>query len=79
MNRRLKAMYGAQSNDLANALMADRHRYAAQVGRERSARRSLPLLPKVRRNGQSITAMLGAAVAGIRLALARPRPGTTAY
>jgi hypothetical protein len=66
-------MYGAQSNDLANALMADRHRHAVQAGRERSARRELPSLPRVRRHGQSIIATLGAALTALRTAFVEQR------
>jgi hypothetical protein len=68
-------MYGAQSQDLANALMADRHRHAAQVGRERSARRAQPSLARVRRDGQSITGMLGGALGALRAAFVGQRPG----
>lgn len=69
-------MYGPQTSDLANALMAERHRHAAQIGLERSARRSRPSRPGALRSDQSITAMVGAALAGVRITLfaTRPRP-----
>jgi hypothetical protein len=72
-------MYGHQTSDLANALMADRHREATRVARERSARTvRLPRAETLSR-GRSIAALLGGAVASARLALARPRPSTSAY
>jgi hypothetical protein len=72
-------MYGPQTSDLANALMADRHRQAAGVARERSARPSRLPQPDTTSRGRSIAALLGGAVASARLALARPRPSTSAY
>jgi hypothetical protein len=65
-------MYGPQSSDLANALQADRHRYAAQVSLERSARRSLPSNPRV--GGAKVLAMFAAALGNARAALLRPNP-----
>jgi hypothetical protein len=65
-------MYGPQSSDLANALQADRHRYAAQVSRERSERSSRPSTAGAG-SGQ-VVAIFAAAIANARSALARPRP-----
>ena len=59
-------MYGPMSADLANARMADRHRQVAQVGLENSVRRSGPAKRRISWSGQSITAMAGALVAGLR-------------
>ena len=69
-------MYGPMSADLANARMADRHRQAAQVGLENSARSSRPAQRRIYWSGQSITAMAGAVVAGLRSATSHvtPRP-----
>ncbi|HEY8811013.1 MAG TPA: hypothetical protein VIO86_00820 [Candidatus Dormibacteraeota bacterium] len=72
-------MHGLQTSDLTNALMADRHRYAAQVARERSARRSSAPRPRDGRSGWSVIALLGAAAAGARAVLVRPRPSTSIY
>jgi hypothetical protein len=65
-------MYGPQSSDLANALQADRHRYAAQVSRERSARSSRHSTAGDR-SGQ-VLAIFAAALANARAALVRARP-----
>jgi hypothetical protein len=72
-------MYGPQTSDLAGAMMADRHRQAMQVGRERSARPARLPQPDTRSRGRSIAALLGGAVASARLALVRVRPSTAAY
>jgi hypothetical protein len=67
-------MYGLQSSELANAVMADRHRSSAQLARNRvpgRTRRSRLWFPK---SEQSITAMLGDVLAAGKLALFRPRP-----
>jgi hypothetical protein len=72
-------MYGPQTSDLANALMADRQRHAAHAGLERSARRSRTSHGRALKTGQSITAMLGAAIGSVQLALLRPRPSISAY
>jgi hypothetical protein len=66
-------MYGPLSADLANARMADRHRQAAQVGLENSIRRSRPAPRRISWSGQSIAAIAGALVAGLRSAAVRPR------
>lgn len=72
-------MYGPQTSDLANALTADRHRQAARVARERSAHRPRLSRRGTASSGQVISAILGAAIAGLRAALVRPRPSTSAY
>ena len=70
-------MHGLQTSDLSNALMADRGRYAAEVARERSARRSTAPRPRGGMSGWSVSALLGALVMGARALLARPRPSTS--
>jgi hypothetical protein len=70
-------MHGPQTGDLANALMADRHRQAARVARERSAQPSQLPQPGTGSRRQSLTILLAAALAGARLALVRRRPSTS--
>jgi hypothetical protein len=65
-------MYSPLTGDLANARMGDRHRDMARVALESSVRRSRPSARRFRWSGESVTA-IAAAVAGLRLALVRPR------
>jgi hypothetical protein len=72
-------MYGPLTSDLTNAVMADRNRYAAHLALEMSALRSRPSKPRARIGGRSVIALLGSVLAGVRTALVRPRPSTSAY
>jgi hypothetical protein len=72
-------MYGPLTSDLANAVMADRNRYAAHLALEMEALRSRPSKPRARIRGRSIIGLLGYVLAGARAALSGPRPSTSAY
>ena len=70
-------MYGPLTSDLANAVMADRNRYAAHLALEMEAIRSRPAKPG-RIGGRSIIGLLGSVLAGARAVLIAPRPSTSA-
>jgi hypothetical protein len=69
-------MYGPLTSDLANAVMADRNRYAAHLALEMEAIRSRPAKPR-RIGGRSIIGLLGSVLASARGALIAPRPSTS--
>jgi hypothetical protein len=70
-------MYGPLTSDLANAVMADRNRYAAHLALEMEALRSRPAKPRARIGGRSIIELLGSVIAKVRPAVVGQRPSTS--
>ncbi len=70
-------MYGPLTSDLANAVQADRNRYAEHLALEMAALRSRPAKPRTRLDGRSLLASIASALAAIRTSLVRRHPSTT--